>query len=81
MQQKNYIIKYTAQAKNGAVLGSGTMKAKRKSSSIEAQVKFEEFLKKKYPDFGKLIVHSCTEENPFSSILGDAFGSGTPFDF
>lgn len=81
MQQKNYIIKYTAQAKNGVVLKSGTMRVKRKFSSIEAQVKFEEFLKKKYHNFGKLIVHSCTEDNLFSSIFGDAFNGNNPFGF
>ena len=81
MQQKNYLIKYTAKAKNGAVLKSGTMRAKNKYSSIEAQVKFEDYLKKKYPDFGKLIVHECTEENPFSSIFGDIFKGGSPYGF
>jgi len=40
---------------------------------MDAQVKFENFLKKEYSDFGKLIVHSCIEENPLTSIFDDVF--------
>ena len=73
MKQKNYLIEYTAQTKSGKILKSGIMRVKNKYSSIDAQVKFEEYLINKYADFGKLIVHSCMEENPFSSIFGDIF--------
>ena len=69
----NYLIKYSVQDKNGMVLKSGTVKAKNKCNSLEAQTKFEEYLKKKYSNFGKLIVYSCTEENPFGNIFGDIF--------
>ena len=81
MQQKNYLIEYTAQDKNGDVLKSGTIRAKNKYSGVEAQIKFEDYLKKKYPDFGKLIVHKCTEEAQFSSIFGDIFKGYGPFGF
>jgi len=79
MKQNNYIIEYTAKAKNGEILKSGKVKAKNKNSSIDAQVKFEAFLRKKYPDFGQLIVHKCTEENPFHSMFGDLMGDSDPF--
>ena len=75
----NYIIEYTVKSKKGVILKSGKMKAKNKGSSLEAQVKFEEFLKKRYSDFGQLIVHKCTEDNKFSDIFGDIFGNN-PFN-
>ena len=79
MIYRNYIIEYTAKAKNGAVLKSGKMRAKNRLSSLETQVKFEDWLKKKYPDFGQLIVHKCYIDNPLSSIFGDIFGKDNPF--
>ena len=81
MNNKNYIIEYTAKAKNGMVLKSGKMRAKNRMSSFEAQVKFEKWLENKYDNFGKLIVHSCKEENPLNGIFGDIFGSNNPFGF
>jgi hypothetical protein len=80
MTYRNYIIEYTAKAKNGAVLKSGKIRAKNRLSEFEAQVKFEELLKKKYSDFGQLIVHKCYVDNPLSSIFCDIFG-GNPFGF
>ena len=77
MTKKTYIIEYTAYNKEGGVLKCGKMMAKNKFNSLEAQCSFETFLEKKYPDFGNLIVHKCTEENPFNSMFGnidDTFG-------
>lgn len=73
MTYKTYIIEYTAKTKTGVILKDGTMKVKRKQSSLEAQVKFEAWLKSKYPNFGQLIVHSCYVENPLSSFFGGHF--------
>jgi hypothetical protein len=81
MTYRNYIIEYTAKAKNGAVLKSGKMRAISRLSAFEAQVKFEDFLKKKYPNFGQLIVHKCYVDNPLSSIFGDILGKDNPFGF
>ena len=87
MKNKDFLIDYTVYAKNGTILKeNGTMKVKNKSDRLEAQIKFEEFLKKKYSDFGKLIVHKCTEENIFNNPFGDifknsSFGDDNPFGF
>ena len=64
---KNFLIKYTVQDKDRCILKEGTMRVRRKLDSLDAQIKFEIFLKKKYPEFDRLIVHSCKEDiNPFS---------------
>lgn len=74
MQQHNYLIEYTVYDINGNSLKTGKMRVKRKCSSMEAQVEFEKFLKRKYSNFNKLVVHKCTEENPFlSSDMNDSF--------
>lgn len=77
MTRKNYIVNYTVKAINGVILKSGTMKVKNKSSEFEAKVKFEEWLRKKHPNFGALIIHNCRPENFFDDI----FGGSNPFGF
>ncbi len=74
----NFIIQYTAKSKSGAVLAQGKVRAKNKATKFEAQVMFEEHLRKKHTDFGMLIIHSCLEER-VSDIFGDIFGIGNPF--
>lgn len=81
MGKKIYIIKYTVKSKNGSVLKHGKIKAKNRLSELDAQVKLEEWLKKKYSNFGGLIVHECHAENPIEGIFGNIFGSDNPFGF
>ena len=69
----DYIIEYTLKAKDGSVLISGKMRAKNKATKFEAQAKFEKLLKKKYANFGQLIVHKCYVDVPFSDVFGDIF--------
>ena len=70
-QRQNYIISYTAYDKSGKVLkADGQMRVKNKLSKFEAQCSFEEHLKKKYANFGKLVVHSCTVD-----FMGGMFGN------
>ena len=81
MTYRNYIIEYTVKSKNGDVLKTGKMKAKNRLSEFEAKVKFEEWLKKQYPDFGFLVIHKCELENPLSGLFGDMFNNSNPFGF
>ena len=74
MVLKNYIIKYSAYSLNGDLLKKGEVRAINKYNALQAQVKFEEHLKNKHEKFGKLIVHSCKEENPLESFFEDIFG-------
>jgi hypothetical protein len=70
-QKKTFLIKYTAFDKKGKVLkANGEMKVKNKVSKFEAQCSFEEHLKKKYNDFGRLVIHGCTEDI-VSNMFGD----------
>lgn len=57
-----FIIEYTALAKNGDMLANGKIKAKNKISDFEAKCGLEEFLKRKYTNFGKLIVKKCEQD-------------------
>ena len=69
----NYIIKYTILSKSGSVLKDGEIKAKNKYNKLDAKIKLEIYLQKKHPDFGSLIIHSCTEENVFFDMFKDIF--------
>lgn len=86
---KNYIIKYTVYDKNSVVLKTGKMKVKNRLSEFEAKCKFEEYLKKKYNNFNKLVIHDCSLDNPlgslndnmsnFNDLFGNLFGENNPF--
>ena len=81
MTQRNYIIEYTVKDKRGVVLKSGKMKTKSKvDSSMEAQIEFEKFLKRRYATFGQLIVHNCSEEPDVFGMFGDIFETNNPFN-
>lgn len=75
---KNYIIKYTVKDLQGHVIKAGKMRAKNKENKFMAQVKFEEYLKRKHPDFERLIVHECYEDHMINNIFSDIFGEDNP---
>lgn len=57
-----FIIKYRCLDKSGVQIAAGKMKVKNKATRFEAQCAFEDHLKKKYPNFGMLIVDYCQDE-------------------
>lgn len=71
MIKKTYIIKYIAQDKIGRTIKKGEFKVKNKESSIQAQIAFEDYLKRNYLQFNKLIVHDCKEDIGFDNLFGD----------
>ena len=77
---KTFIITYTVLNQSGSILKEGKMRVKNKSSSCVAQFEFEKFLKKKYKDFGKLIIHKCSEDF-FSGMFNYDILDKSPFDF
>jgi hypothetical protein len=63
MYRSTYIIRYTVYHKNGTpIKEDGVMNCHNRTSEMEAKVKLEEYLIKKYPAFGRLVVHSCVED-------------------
>ena len=73
--KKTFLITYKLFDEYNNVLKEGEYKVKNKINSIEAQCKFEEFLKVKYKNnFGKLIIKKCIEENTMNSMFGGIFG-------
>ena len=80
MIRKNYIIKYTVISNNNIVLKNGKIRAKNRLSELDAKIKLEAYLNKKYRNFGRLIVHDCYIDNRINSIFGDIFGVDNVFN-
>ena len=76
-----YNIEYICYASDGRRLAHGKIRAKNMRDSIEAQVEFEKFLKRRHKDFGRLEVISCKEDLPeiFSEMFGN--NNSNPFNF
>lgn len=64
--KREFTIKYTIYSINNQVLKEGTTKVKNCVNEFEAKCKLENYLKKKYPKFNKLVIHKCTD----NSLLG-----------
>ena len=77
MEKRTYIIEYEAQSTIGAILRSGKMRVKNKTSSIQAQMALEDYLKRHVTEFDRLIVNSCKVDT--LGNLFSMFGCETPF--
>lgn len=80
---KTYLIAYTCYDSGGNIIIKGKMRVKNQQSRFMAQCHFEEYLKKKYKSFGKLIITSCNEDTPmyagdFMKMFNDIVGF--PYD-
>lgn len=72
MRETTYLIDYGVYFNNK--YESHITKVKRCMSSLHAQVKLEDYLKKKYVKFEKLIVHKCKEDTQdIFNIFNDIF--------
>ncbi len=60
--KKTFFIDYRLMDNEGFILKEGKFKVKNKISKFDAQCSFEDYLKKKHPNFGKLIINSCFED-------------------
>lgn len=86
MENKTFIIKYEIILLDNSVIKDKEIKVKRCFNSIGAQCKLEDYLKKKYSSFNKLIVKSCEQDymdnifggniDDFGDIFGKMFGGG-----
>ena len=59
---KKFVIKYQIILDEATPLKNKEIKIDNCSSSIHAQVKLEDYLKRKYINFQQLVVESCTED-------------------
>lgn len=73
MTRKTYIVVYEVVNSKGNVIKSGKIKCKNKLSKFDAMAGLDNHLEKTVPDFYKMNVKSCHEDN----LLGfdfDMFG-------
>ena len=73
---KKYRVKYKVLLEGASPLENKEIKIDNCMSGVHAQVRLEEYLKKKYINFKQLIVFECTEvmKTQFGDLDGD-FGS------
>lgn len=68
---KTFLIKYEVQFHDGSGLIGKEIKVKNCLSSLQAQIRLEDYLKRKYSNgFKALVVNHCSEDF-MSSFLGD----------
>ena len=83
MDNKKYRIKYEIHLQGGEVLKDKEIKIDKCMSDIHAQVRLEDYLKRKYINFERLVVTAPIVEvtlNNIFSQFGDIFGEGfNPF--
>lgn len=65
--KKTFLINYILILLSGSV--EGKMRVKNKESELQAKIHLELFLKRKYPDFVRLIIFKCEPD-----IISDLFG-------
>ena len=68
----NYIVTYKVRNNRGETIKSGKYKVKNKQSEFEAKCSFENFIKRKTPDFYSLEISSCFVDLGFG-IFNDLF--------
>jgi len=74
---KKYVIKYRVLLEEADPLENKEIKIANCMSGVHAQIRLEDYLKKKYINFKKLIVIECKEDYDLNNIFsqfGDIFG-------
>ena len=74
---KKYVIKYRIIFVDDSTLEDKEIKISNCQNGVQAQVRLEDYLKRKYGNFKQLIVSDCKEEPAMSDIFsqfGDIFG-------
>jgi hypothetical protein len=70
MENKKFQINYQIVYIGGTLSIEKQMKVSNCMSELHAKVKLEDYLKRKYNNFARLIVHSCIEDK-LDKIFGD----------
>lgn len=77
MTNNTYIIEYICYSKSGIVLQEGKMRVKNRQNDFTAKCDLEDFLRRKYENFGRMVVCSCKIDHLFNSF----FDGNNPFKF
>ena len=78
---KTYNVKYEIELTNDKIIHSKEINVKNCENGVHAQIKLEGYLKKKYSNFKKMVVHSCNEDvmSAFNEMFGNIMsGDGNP---
>jgi hypothetical protein len=76
--KETYVIEYDVYFLDGHSEGHKT-KVKNCLSDLQAKIRLEGHLRKKYPDFKSLVVSKCNKD-VFGGLF-DMFGKNNPFGF
>ena len=64
-----YIIKYTLYDAAGGIIKDGKIKVKNKPNEFTAKCSLEDYMKKKYPNCTRIVIHSCYSDNGISDFF------------
>jgi hypothetical protein len=67
-----YTINYEIHLKSG-IVENHTTKVKNVYGELHAKVELNEYLKKKYKDFNRLVILTCEEDNDFMNMWSNIF--------
>lgn len=73
MKTKTFLIDYSLFNANEIEIKTGTFKVKNCFTEIQAKVRLETYLKNRFINARRMVIHSCVEESAFS-MLTDIFG-------
>ena len=77
MIKQKYIVEYSCYDKDcRPIVLDKKMRVTGAISKLHAQSRLEDLLKLKYKNFGYMVVDTCYEDNPLTTIFGDVFGHG-----
>ncbi len=68
---KTYVVKYRILLEDSNPVEDKETKVKNCFSGVQAQIKLEGYLKKKYSSFKQLIVSECKEDFDLGNLFGD----------
>ena len=74
MKMSKYNIKYEIYLLDNSSLLNKEINIDNCSSILEAKIKLETYLKRKYFNFKQLIVNNCEIYNPMNDMFGGVFG-------
>lgn len=84
--KSTFLITYQVFDSNEKIIKEGKMRVKNKESELSAKIGLEAFFKKKLPNFKRVYVLKCINENPLNGLgtdeilrrFKDIFGGNFP---